>query len=72
MVQTEAQYKFVYMAVKHHIETLQQRVQMEKVYAINNLFLKSLIKFLNKLTIPGHEPRVHEHQVFFRATGPAH
>ena len=27
MVQTEAQYKFVYMAVQHHIDTVQQRMQ---------------------------------------------
>jgi tyrosine-protein phosphatase non-receptor type 11 len=25
MVQTEAQYKFVYLAVQHHIDTLRQR-----------------------------------------------
>ena len=27
MVQTEAQYKFVYRAVQHHIDTVQQRMQ---------------------------------------------
>ena len=31
MVQTEAQYKFVYLAVHHYIETLQQRIQAEHV-----------------------------------------
>lgn len=31
MVQTEAQYKFVYLAVQHYIETLQQRIQAEHV-----------------------------------------
>lgn len=31
MVQTEAQYKFVYMAVLHYIETEQQRKQAEQV-----------------------------------------
>lgn len=30
MVQTEAQYKFVYMAVQHHIETVQHRMQAEQ------------------------------------------
>lgn len=29
MVQTEAQYKFVYLAVQHYIDTLQQRIQAE-------------------------------------------
>jgi tyrosine-protein phosphatase non-receptor type 11 len=31
MVQTEAQYKFVYLAVQHYIETLQQRILAEQV-----------------------------------------
>jgi len=30
MVQTEAQYKFVYLAVQHYIETLRQRMVEEK------------------------------------------
>ncbi|CAG2102564.1 unnamed protein product, partial [Medioppia subpectinata] len=30
MVQTEAQYKFVYLAVQHYIETLQQRILAEQ------------------------------------------
>ncbi|GAB6023095.1 protein tyrosine phosphatase, non-receptor type 11 [Chamberlinius hualienensis] len=30
MVQTEAQYKFVYMAVQHHIDTISQRIQEEQ------------------------------------------
>ncbi|UXI15577.1 hypothetical protein NH340_JMT01520 [Sarcoptes scabiei] len=29
MVQTEAQYKFVYLAVQHYVNTLQQRIQAE-------------------------------------------
>ncbi len=31
MVQTEAQYKFVYVAVKHYIETVSHRMQAEQV-----------------------------------------
>nr|CAD7446100.1 unnamed protein product [Timema bartmani] len=31
MVQTEAQYKFVYLAVQHYIETVSQRMQAEQV-----------------------------------------
>ena len=30
MVQTEAQYKFCYLAVKHHIDTLKTRIQAEQ------------------------------------------
>ena len=38
MVQTEAQYKFVYLAVQHYIDTLQQRIQAEQVitFAFDN------------------------------------
>ena len=31
LVQTEAQYKFVYLAVQHNIETVSQRLQAEQV-----------------------------------------
>ena len=31
MVQTEAQYQFVYLAVEHYIETLQQRMLAKQV-----------------------------------------
>lgn len=31
LVQTEAQYKFVYLAVQHHIETITQRMKAEQV-----------------------------------------
>lgn len=30
LVQTEAQYKFVYLAVEHYVETLQQRIHAEQ------------------------------------------
>ena len=32
MVQTEAQYRFIYMAVQHYIETLQRRIEEEQVH----------------------------------------
>ena len=32
MVQTEAQYRFIYMAVQHYIETLQRRIEEEQVF----------------------------------------
>lgn len=31
MVQTEAQYKFVYLAVQHHIETVTERRKADQV-----------------------------------------
>lgn len=31
MVQTEAQYKFVYLAVQHHIETITERMKADQV-----------------------------------------
>lgn len=34
MVQTEAQYKFVYLAVQHHIETITERVKATQVSEI--------------------------------------
>ncbi|KAL4842533.1 hypothetical protein H8958_012348 [Nasalis larvatus] len=30
MVQTEAQYRFIYMVVQHYIETLQRRIEEQK------------------------------------------
>jgi hypothetical protein len=59
MVQTEAQYKFVYLAVQHYIETLQQRILAEQVcqhsiviiiveYSINGLNFINC--FIEKLT----------------------
>lgn len=31
MVQTEAQYRFVYLAVQHHVDTTTKRMDAEKV-----------------------------------------
>lgn len=35
MVQTEAQYRFIYMAVQHYIETLQRRIEEEQVPSLD-------------------------------------
>ena len=35
MVQTEAQYRFTYMAVLHYIETLQRRIEEEQVPSLH-------------------------------------
>ena len=35
LVQTEAQYKFVYLAIEGHIETIHQRLSAEKVQKIH-------------------------------------
>ena len=43
MVQTEAQYKFVYLAVQHHIETVSQRMQAEQVGGGTHLHIYVLI-----------------------------
>lgn len=50
MVQTEAQYRFIYMAVQHYIETLQRRIEEEQVCVRNlltNVLLSSVT--LNRL-----------------------
>lgn len=39
MVQTEAQYKFVYLAVLHYIETVSQRMQAEQVLNFNIILI---------------------------------
>lgn len=41
MVQTEAQYKFVYLAVQHHIETITERVKAEQVSCTNLLYYET-------------------------------
>ena len=37
LVQTEAQYKFVYLAVQHHIDTLSQRLAAEQKSQLVNI-----------------------------------
>lgn len=37
MVQTEAQYKFVYLAVQHYIDTVQQRILACQVFSQLNI-----------------------------------
>lgn len=39
MVQTEAQYRFIYMAVQHYIETLQRRIEEEQVLRLDRLHM---------------------------------
>jgi tyrosine-protein phosphatase non-receptor type 11 len=36
MVQTEAQYKFVYLAIRHYIETVSRRMEAEQVKIFAN------------------------------------
>ena len=36
MVQTEAQYRFIYLAVRHYIDTTLQRMQAEQVCKISS------------------------------------
>lgn len=43
MVQTEAQYKFVYLSVQHYIETVSTRLQAEQVF----IYLILLLDYLN-------------------------
>ena len=43
MVQTEAQYKFVYLAVQHHIDTLSQRLAAEQKSQLVNINQASYI-----------------------------
>lgn len=48
MVQTEAQYKFVYLAVQHHIETVTERMKADQVIGNNlptSMQILSLINF---------------------------
>jgi len=53
MVQTEAQYKFVYMAVQHHIETFQQRLKAghdSKVPYINIKYTSEILGGRDQVT----------------------
>ena len=52
MVQTEAQYKFVYLAVQHHIDTLSQRLAAEQKSQLVNINRASyilLVKTVGKI-----------------------
>nr|CAD7569639.1 unnamed protein product [Timema californicum] len=46
MVQTEAQYKFVYLAVQHYIETVSQRMQAEQVMSMLELGRYTIMKLI--------------------------
>lgn len=47
MVQTEAQYRFIYMAVQHYIETLQRRIEEEQVCSSRHQAALLLLVFLS-------------------------
>ena len=49
MVQTEAQYKFVYLAVQHHIDTLSQRLAAEQKSQLVNINQASYILLVKQL-----------------------
>ena len=53
MVQTEAQYRFIYMAVQHYIETLQRRIEEEQVCSRRRFLFSSLAfyRLLPSLTV---------------------
>ena len=50
MVQTEAQYKFVYCAVAHHMETVQKRMEAEQVRYVFHMILFN-VKRRNEVTL---------------------
>ncbi|XP_078812246.1 tyrosine-protein phosphatase non-receptor type 11 isoform X2 [Oryzias latipes] len=50
MVQTEAQYRFIYMAVKHYIETLQRRIEEEQKSKIKGREYTNIKYSLSDLT----------------------
>ena len=78
MVQTEAQYKFVYLAVQHHIDTLSQRLAAEQKSQLVNiscllswsetiLMIMTIFILVMMMVIAGW-PGVHKHQVQQRAS----
>ncbi|TMS08846.1 Tyrosine-protein phosphatase non-receptor type 11 [Larimichthys crocea] len=50
MVQTEAQYRFIYMAVQHYIETLQRRIEEEQKSKIKGREYTNIKYSLSDLT----------------------
>ena len=78
MVQTEAQYKFVYLAVQHHIDTLSQRLAAEQKSQLVNiscllswsetiLMIMTIFILVMMMIIAGWAG-VHKHQVQQRAS----
>ena len=56
LVQTEQQYRFVYIAVSNHIETLQQRIYEKKVIKITHEQVK--------LVFSNYQPRNPHSEIF--------
>lgn len=51
MVQTEAQYKFVYMAVLHYLETEQQRKRAEEVSKDGLVILLQAVSWIYSVAV---------------------
>jgi tyrosine-protein phosphatase non-receptor type 11 len=75
MVQTEAQYKFIYLALLHYIDTLSHKIQAQQVcmlYKIKILVLNhaGLIKifgiFFLYLEMLGSRSRIYKHKMLGR------
>uniref|UniRef100_A0A3Q0RH43 protein-tyrosine-phosphatase n=1 Tax=Amphilophus citrinellus TaxID=61819 RepID=A0A3Q0RH43_AMPCI len=62
MVQTEAQYRFIYMAVQHYIETLQRRIEEEQKSKIKGREYTNIKYSLSDLT--GGEMREDSSRVY--------
>uniref|UniRef100_A0A8C9TMG1 protein-tyrosine-phosphatase n=1 Tax=Scleropages formosus TaxID=113540 RepID=A0A8C9TMG1_SCLFO len=56
MVQTEAQYRFIYMAVQHYIETLQRRIEEEQKSKIKGREYTNIKYSLSDLTSGDQSP----------------